>query len=911
MFKKTGICLSLIASSLLANINIANDIEVNKAFIDENKNFIQDNGEISVNIKDGINLKKLRGVNTEKSALIIETTDGRFLSSIDGDLNNISALTTVLNILARNTGKTVSEIEKELKEFYSNDDIEEFIKAYQIDKFQFLTKKEKEDKLALMENFANEIYQATKEMGKFIKKVETAPDILESKSSSARKLRAKIDREVKDRNGYQAKYFNMDMRQGMDFGTSLNTLTDTVQNANLCLSDFSLTEPIFRGHQSYKFKLLEDLKDVQDFLHLDASLSLSMPKLEVAISGAYDDLKNSVKESVVIGITVEYQAYDYSLKSPKMSEDMAKLYEDGNSYEKFREKCGDKYLSTITSGGRYSGIIKLKTSSAEEGMAIKASLKGKITAGAISGSIEGNFEMSDMEILKSKDIKIDIISSGGKAVNSIIKDIDGFYASAEAFMGTFDALTADDPKGYKKSAFMAKYSDYATTTMNVKGGAIEKQREVKNEYVDYASIYTDIMFDINYIMTNYHLFVKAETKDEIMMAIKKDMLLRKAQLRHLNKLCSRTNPLTRQCTLIEDISENDPFPNEWETRDKLPLEKVRYPRTCEERREIFPALSKVDDEYRVYMSGDKLQPYDVYCQGMANNSAIPQEYLVLKNLSPISNHPAYNYSRYSSFIDNSGKTQDLVTIYDKLKVKVSWAHLSVFDEQDVFYNVVGGTLKDNDDNSFNVARYGIAKNLSSAFNGKANIDLSGTGFRVADEVKFIDRNLANSGSTASRYEFIDSPKNWREAKKYAKDIGGSLAVITSAQENIELKEFLENEKILDDIWIGLNDIDFENQFVWMKDEYFDYSNWVDGHPENNISKNCIAMNGTSTADDTKRYKWEDMECGDLKKFVIEFDTDNTKEVAIFAEDRQKVSITSSGPNGHIGTETDLILHYKP
>jgi len=603
---------------------------------------------------------------------------------------------------------------------------------------------------------------------------------------------------------------------------------------------------------------------------------------------------------------------DYSLKGPKLTEgDITKLYQDAGSYERFRSKCGDRYLSTITTGGRYTGLITISSSSSEEKEAIKAHLAGHYDNGATNADIEGNLDLKSSEILKSENITIEIFSKGGKGSNKLIKDLDAFYASAETFMNTFDELDPTDPKGYTTSAFLAKFDDYGSTTMAVQGSSIEEQREVKNEYVDYASIYTDIMFDINYIMTNYHLFVKAETKDEIMMAIKKDMLLRKAQLRHLNKLCSRTNPLTRQCTLIEDISENDPFPNEWETRDKLPLEKVRYPRTCEERREIFPALSKVDDEYRVYMSGDKLQPYDVYCQGMANNSAIPQEYLVLKNLSPISNHPAYNYSRYSSFIDNSGKTQDLVTIYDKLKVKVSWAHLSVFDEQDVFYNVVGGTLKDNDDNSFNVARYGIAKNLSSAFNGKANIDLSGTGFRVADEVKFIDRNLANSGSTASRYEFIDSPKNWREAKKYAKDIGGSLAVITSAQENIELKEFLENEKILDDIWIGLNDIDFENQFVWMKDEYFDYSNWVDGHPENNISKNCIAMNGTSTADDTKRYKWEDMECGDLKKFVIEFDTDNTKEVAIFAEDRQKVSITSSGPNGHIGTETDLILHYKP
>ena len=622
----------------------------------------------------------IQNITLKNNKVIIETNNG--------DLNKIS----VKKLLAE-----IIEDKNILSKLNGIDDI--FLLSYLSDKIQFATKEEKRDKNFLMRNFADDILEMADSMKAFTKVVENSIDIKKSSSSSARKLRAKIKRRS---NTYKTKYFNVDFRQGMDFGTSLNTLNNDIQNATMCLNGFTVNDPIFRGDKTYKFKVAKSLKDIEDALHIDASISIEKAGMSGTLSGAYDTYSKKLNDSVVVIVEVQYEAYDYSLKGPKLTEgDITKLYQDAGSYEKFRSKCGDRYLSTITTGGRYTGLITISSSSSEEKEAIKAHLEGHYDNGAINADIEGNLDLKSSEILKSENITIEIFSKGGKGSNKLIKDLDAFYASAETFMNTFDELDPTDPKGYTTSAFLAKFDDYGSTTMAVQGSSIEEQREVKNEYVNYASTYSDIINKIDFIMTNYHLFVNGETKDEAMMAMKKKLMMKNSQLRYMNMLCSRKNPLTRKCVLVTDLAKDldtsDPifatleetkFPTEWELRDELPMEKVRYPRTCTERRNLFPSLSKVDADYRVYMEGDKLQPYDIYCKGMADTTTTPQEYLTLKNLSPISDHPSYNYSRLSKFKDSLGVDTDLISIYEKLKVKISFDHLAVYDTQPDFFKTV-------------------------------------------------------------------------------------------------------------------------------------------------------------------------------------------------------------------------------
>uniref|UniRef100_A0A8C9WMS0 Macrophage mannose receptor 1 n=1 Tax=Scleropages formosus TaxID=113540 RepID=A0A8C9WMS0_SCLFO len=71
-------------------------------------------------------------------------------------------------------------------------------------------------------------------------------------------------------------------------------------------------------------------------------------------------------------------------------------------------------------------------------------------------------------------------------------------------------------------------------------------------------------------------------------------------------------------------------------------------------------------------------------------------------------------------------------------------------------------------------------------------------------------------------------KPWQEARTYCINLGGNLASILNEQEQAFL-----TTKLLDmpsDMWIGLNDINWEMRFLWTDGKGVYYTNWAKGHP---------------------------------------------------------------------------------
>uniref|UniRef100_A0A673W8U7 Mannose receptor C-type 1 n=1 Tax=Salmo trutta TaxID=8032 RepID=A0A673W8U7_SALTR len=80
------------------------------------------------------------------------------------------------------------------------------------------------------------------------------------------------------------------------------------------------------------------------------------------------------------------------------------------------------------------------------------------------------------------------------------------------------------------------------------------------------------------------------------------------------------------------------------------------------------------------------------------------------------------------------------------------------------------------------------------------------------------------------YKFIgDSDKKpWQEARTYCINQGGNLASVLSEKEQAFLTtQMLGNPQ---DIWIGLNDINWEMRFLWTEGRGVSYTNWAKGHP---------------------------------------------------------------------------------
>lgn len=121
-------------------------------------------------------------------------------------------------------------------------------------------------------------------------------------------------------------------------------------------------------------------------------------------------------------------------------------------------------------------------------------------------------------------------------------------------------------------------------------------------------------------------------------------------------------------------------------------------------------------------------------------------------------------------------------------------------------------------------------------------------------------------------------KNWADSRADCIRRGGSLAVIDSLEEQVNLFEYLPK---LDPsirpwwskkggIWIGLSDIQTERHWVWVNNVTLqDAGYWIQGEPNNygNVGEDCAALMNINNPMAT----WFDANCQENKEWLCEMD----------------------------------------
>ena len=119
-------------------------------------------------------------------------------------------------------------------------------------------------------------------------------------------------------------------------------------------------------------------------------------------------------------------------------------------------------------------------------------------------------------------------------------------------------------------------------------------------------------------------------------------------------------------------------------------------------------------------------------------------------------------------------------------------------------------------------------------------------------------------AAAERYAVIKDNVTWDEAEAYCKSVNGHLAVITSPDEQAQIKELI-SESGATRIWLG-GKRDEDEVFSWITGETFTYTNWNPGEP-NNLDRieNCILVyyNG----------RWNDESGDHTAWFICEWEND--------------------------------------
>ncbi|OWK52268.1 Macrophage mannose receptor 1 [Lonchura striata] len=120
---------------------------------------------------------------------------------------------------------------------------------------------------------------------------------------------------------------------------------------------------------------------------------------------------------------------------------------------------------------------------------------------------------------------------------------------------------------------------------------------------------------------------------------------------------------------------------------------------------------------------------------------------------------------------------------------------------------------------------------------------------------------------------------WHSARSVCRELGGNLASIHNNQVQAFLTFHLKD--VANETWIGLNDINSEQTYLWTDGSIFDYSNWARGFPFRDkftvvdwkyitIETDCITMTKRSVDD---AGLWENTDCQHKKSYICQMESE--------------------------------------
>ncbi|GMR41647.1 hypothetical protein PMAYCL1PPCAC_11842 [Pristionchus mayeri] len=129
--------------------------------------------------------------------------------------------------------------------------------------------------------------------------------------------------------------------------------------------------------------------------------------------------------------------------------------------------------------------------------------------------------------------------------------------------------------------------------------------------------------------------------------------------------------------------------------------------------------------------------------------------------------------------------------------------------------------------------------------------------KINKEVRMIKLKVHRRAN--HEYILSDERESWYTASEICTQWGGHLVTIKDSRENSFVAGFIP---LGESAWIGLNDIQRENDFVNANGEKTTYRKWEDGQPDNLYhNENCVEMMGGGEG------RWRDSLCLLTKRFV--------------------------------------------
>jgi hypothetical protein len=213
-------------------------------------------------------------------------------------------------------------------------------------------------------------------------------------------------------------------------GRGYNLLTDKVHDFCLGSSEMRANHGLDGKSIYFSLDLIEDTKTLARKMSVSASASISYGLFGGEGKAKFVAESEMSQNSVFALATIRVRNAPLILFNPKLAADAAETLVANP--ERFRERCGDGFIGSITSGAEYYGLIEIATSSEVEKRDVKAAVSA--SGGIWSAKVE--FEKAVNSAVKNKTVHVRTIQGGGDAAQGRpCKDVECILRRVDEMLG--------------------------------------------------------------------------------------------------------------------------------------------------------------------------------------------------------------------------------------------------------------------------------------------------------------------------------------------------------------------------------------------------------------------------------------------------------------------------------------------
>jgi len=280
-----------------------------------------------------------------------------------------------------------------------------------------------------------------------------------------------------------------DSSQGMSWGVGFNSVAGEVRGDCVLRTDPEPPLGVTGQEVVFKLRQITTSSELAEELNISASGSFRAQFGKASAKASYASQQNINRFSVYLLVQVLVTNPVERMRDVKLTAEAWDLLEIKGE-EEFRERCGDEFLSGITTGGEYLAILQITTKSEEERKNVSASVRAK--GGTWRAGADFKFALE--KISEEQEIEVTSFQQGGDTT-TVPNTLEEILERAVNF-----------PQQVKDKSFpyTAFFQDYAVLDLPPGMNPIDvaNQKRVIEKLADYYLSYSDTLNSIEYVFKN-------------------------------------------------------------------------------------------------------------------------------------------------------------------------------------------------------------------------------------------------------------------------------------------------------------------------------------------------------------------------------------------------------------------------